>query len=174
MPRGLTQEQVVERAAGLADADGFDSLTLAALAARLGVRTPSLYNHVDGLPDLRCRLALRGSCELAERLRDATLARGRDEGLLALATAHRAFASEHPGLYQALQQAPAAGDDERAAAAAAALEPLLAVLRSYGMEGDDAITRHAECAARCTGSPNWSASAGSRSTSTWTRATGAW
>jgi AcrR family transcriptional regulator len=139
VPRGLTQEQVVERAAGLADADGFESLTLAALAGWLGVRTPSLYNHVDGLPDLRRRLALRGSRELAERLRDATLARGRDEGLLALATAHRAFASEHPGLYQALQQAPAAGDDERAGAAAAALEPLLAVLRSYGMEGDDAI-----------------------------------
>lgn len=139
MPRGLTQEQVVERAAGLADAEGFESLTLAALAGRLGVRTPSLYNHVDGLPDLRRRLALRGLRELAEHLRDATLARGRDEGLLALAIAYRSFASEHPGLYQALQQAPAAGDDERAAAAAAVLEPLLAVLRSYGMEGDDAI-----------------------------------
>ena len=139
MSRGLTQEQVVERAARLADAGGLESLTLSALAGQLGVRTPSLYNHIAGLPDLRRRLALRGSRELAERLRDATLARGRDEGLLALATAYRSFASEHPGLCQALQQAPAAGDDERVAAAAAALEPLLAVLRSYGMEGDDAI-----------------------------------
>jgi AcrR family transcriptional regulator len=139
VPRGLTQEQVVERAAELADVDGFGSLTLAALAGGLGVRTPSLYNHVNGLPDLRRRLALRGLRELAERLRDATLARGGDEGLLALATAYRTFAREHPGLYQALQEAPAAGDDERAAAAAAVLEPVLAALRSYGLEGDDAI-----------------------------------
>jgi AcrR family transcriptional regulator len=139
VPRGLTQEQVVQRAADLADASGFDGLTLAAVASGLGVRTPSLYNHVDGLPGLHRRLALRGLWELAERLRDATLARGGDEGLLALAAAYRRFASEHPGLYQALQQAPAAGDDERAAAAAAVLEPLLALLRSYGLEGDDAI-----------------------------------
>jgi AcrR family transcriptional regulator len=139
VPRGLTQEQVVDRAAQLTDEDGFDSLTLAALAARLGVRTPSLYNHVDGLPGLRRLLGLSGLRALAELLRDATLARGGDEGLLALATAYRTFASEHPGLYQAMQQAPAAGDDERAAAAAAVLEPLLAVLRSYGLQGDDAI-----------------------------------
>jgi AcrR family transcriptional regulator len=139
VPRGLTQEQVVERATELADADGFGALTLAALARRLGVRTPSLYNHVDGLPDLRRRLGLRGLRELAERLRDATLARGGDEGLLALAIAYRGFAREHPGLYEAVQQAPAAGDDERAAAAAGTLAPLFAVLRSYGLEGDDAV-----------------------------------
>lgn len=139
MPRGLTQEQVVGRAAQLVDADGFDSLTLAAVATRLGVRTPSLYNHVDGLPGLRRLLALRGLRALAELLRDAALARGGDAGLLALATAYRTFAREHPGLYRALQQAPAAADDELAAAAGAVLEPLLAVLRSYGLEGDDAI-----------------------------------
>jgi len=139
VPRGLTREQVVERAAELADAEGLGSLTLAALASRLGVRTPSLYNHVDGLPDLRRRLGLRGLHELAERLRDATLARGGGEGLLALATAYRAFARDHPGLYQAIQQAPAPGDDERAAAGASVLAPLFAVLRSYGLEGDDAL-----------------------------------
>ncbi len=152
MPRGLTQEQVVDRAADLADTDGFETLTLAALAARLGVRTPSLYNHVDGLPDLRRRLALRGSRELAERLRDATLARGRDEGLLALATAHRTFASEHPGLYQALQQAPAAGDDERAAAAAAAASSRCSpCFAATAWRATTRYTRHprrAQCAAR--------------------------
>ncbi|HEU0192658.1 MAG TPA: WHG domain-containing protein [Gaiellales bacterium] len=139
MPRGLTPDQVVDRAAALVDADGLESLTLAGLAEHLGVRTPSLYNHVGGLADLRRRLGLRGLQELADRLRSATLARTGDDGLLALASAYRAFAREHPGLYQAVQRAPAAGDDERAAGAAAVLEPLLAVLHSYGLEGDDAV-----------------------------------
>jgi len=40
-------------AASLADADDLAQLTLARLAAALGVRTPSLYAHVDGLGDLR-------------------------------------------------------------------------------------------------------------------------
>ena len=53
MPRaGLTPEGIVTEAALLADRDGLGALTLADLAAHLGVRSPSLYNHLDGLPDL--------------------------------------------------------------------------------------------------------------------------
>ncbi len=50
---GIDRARVVEVAAELADANGLDQLTLAQVAARLGVRLPSLYNHVDGLPGLR-------------------------------------------------------------------------------------------------------------------------
>ncbi len=41
---------------------------MAALAQKMGVRTSSLYNHVDGLPGLRRQLALRGVQELTARL----------------------------------------------------------------------------------------------------------
>ena len=46
---GLNREQVVEAAAAIADRDGLGSLSLATLASKLGVRSPSLYSHVDGL-----------------------------------------------------------------------------------------------------------------------------
>ena len=56
MPRaGLDAEAVVAAAAALADEDGLAELTLARLAAALGIRTPSLYAHVDSLGDLRAR-----------------------------------------------------------------------------------------------------------------------
>ncbi|MGI8712393.1 MAG: TetR family transcriptional regulator, partial [Solirubrobacteraceae bacterium] len=56
MPRaGLDAEAVVTAAARLADAEGLECLTLARLAQRLGVRSPSLYAHVDGLEELRAR-----------------------------------------------------------------------------------------------------------------------
>src|SRR5215472_13481724 len=57
---GLDTATVVRAAAELADASGLDSLTLAGLAEHLGVRVPSLYNHVEGLPGLRRSLALYG------------------------------------------------------------------------------------------------------------------
>jgi AcrR family transcriptional regulator len=47
--RGLDRAQVIEAAATLADRDGLESVTLGRLAGELGVRPPSLYNHVDGL-----------------------------------------------------------------------------------------------------------------------------
>ena len=60
MPRaGLTPATVVDAAIALVDRDGPDALTLAAVADRLDVRAPSLYNHVDGLDDLRSRAAAR-------------------------------------------------------------------------------------------------------------------
>ena len=55
---GLDHATVVQAAATLADTAGIGQLTLANLAERLGVRTPSLYNHVAGLPGLRRDLAV--------------------------------------------------------------------------------------------------------------------
>lgn len=140
MPRaGLSTASVVAAAAGIADAEGLDALTLARLAATVGVRTPSLYNHVGSLDDVRRRVALVAVRELAETMRDAAVGRAGEDALIAVAAAYRDYAHRHPGRYAATQRAPAAADDEMAAAAGAAVGVLLAILRGYGLEGDDAI-----------------------------------
>jgi AcrR family transcriptional regulator len=141
MPRvGLDTDAVVGAAARLADADGLESVTLARLAAELGVRAPSLYAHVDGLEDLRRRLGARGARELADALRVAAAGRAGTEALVAVADAYRAYARAHPGSYAALQQARELSRSEEAArAAAAVVDVVVAVLRGYGLEGDDAV-----------------------------------
>jgi AcrR family transcriptional regulator len=147
VPRaGLSTAAVVGAAAELADAEGLEALTLARLAGSVGVRTPSLYNHVAGLDDVRRRVALVALRELGDAMRDATVGRAGDDALTAMAHAYRAYARAHPGRYAATQRAPAAGDDELATAAARAVDVLLAVLRGYDLEGDDAI--HAARAVR--------------------------
>ena len=144
--QGLDRARVVETAARLADAEGLAALTLARVAADLGVRTPSLYNHVGGLDDVRRGVALTALRELGDALRDAAVGRAGDDALTALAHAYRAYARDHPGRYAATQRAPAAADAELAAAGARAVDALLAVLRGYGLEGDAAI--HAARAVR--------------------------
>ena len=53
MPRaGLGTAAVVAAGADLADEVGFAALTMGRLAERLGVRTPSLYKHVESQADL--------------------------------------------------------------------------------------------------------------------------
>ena len=147
MPRaGLSTASVVATAAEIADAAGLDGLTLARLAAAAGVRTPSLYNHVGSLDDVRRRVALVAIGELAAALRSAAVGRAGDDALVSMAAAYRDYARRHPGRYAATQRAPAAGDDELAAAAVEAVAVVLAILRGYGLEGDDAI--HAARAVR--------------------------
>jgi AcrR family transcriptional regulator len=143
VPRaGLDTEAVVAAAADLADAEGLHALTLAGLAERLGVRSPSLYAHVGGLTDLRARLAARGAHELTAALQAAAAGRARSDALHAVAEAYRAYAHAHPGAYAAMQRAPGTGgnaDPEITAAAAGLIDVLVAVLRGYDLHGDDAI-----------------------------------
>lgn len=139
MPRaGLDAAAVVRAAAELADAEGLDRLTLAALAQRLGVRSPSLYAHVDGLEDLRVRVAIDACHDLRESLAAAAAGRAGAEALHAVADAYRAWALAHPGRYATIAH-DFASDPVATAAAAGVAEVVFAVMRGYGLEGEDAI-----------------------------------
>jgi AcrR family transcriptional regulator len=138
MPRaGLDTEAVVAAAADLADTDGLTQLTLARLAAVLGIRTPSLYAHVDGLGDLRERLGARGARDLAGAVKLAAAGRAGTDALRAVAHAYREYGHAHPGTYTAMQIA--ADSDEFQAAGAEVVGLIVAVLRGYGLEGEPAI-----------------------------------
>ncbi|HQA67206.1 MAG TPA: TetR-like C-terminal domain-containing protein [Aggregatilineales bacterium] len=138
--RWLTREIVVERAAQMADKAGaLDEVTLTVLAADLGVRTPSLYNHVEGLEDLHQALAMYGLRQLIERLRAAAAGLAGREALVAMADAYRRFAREHPGIYPLTLRAPDPGEEALAALGDELLHMLLLVLASVGLHGDDAL-----------------------------------
>jgi AcrR family transcriptional regulator len=140
MPRaGLDSEAVVAAATALADAEGLEAVTLARLARDLNVRPPSLYVHVGGLEDLRRRVARRGAEALAAALGAAAAGRAGGDALAAVARAYRDYARAHPGTYAALQRTSNLRGAETAAAAARVLDVVAAVLRGYGLEGDDAV-----------------------------------
>jgi AcrR family transcriptional regulator len=140
MPRaGLTPDAVVDAAATIADKDGLEAVTLARLAADLGVRSPSLYKHVDGLGAVRRALAVRGVAEANRRIERATVGKARDEAMFALAHAYWQFARERPGLYAASLRAARPGEKDVAAAGESLLGTVLAVLSGYGVKGDDAL-----------------------------------
>jgi len=136
---GLDAASVVRAAAALADANGVEALTLGELAAHLGVRTPSLYNHIAGLAGLRRDLALFGARELNARLSRAAIGKAGDAAIRAFADTYRAFAHAHPGLYAAIQRAPGPDDHELHAAADEVVATIVAVLAAYRLEGDDAM-----------------------------------
>jgi AcrR family transcriptional regulator len=138
----LSREAVVEAAARLADEEGLEALSLSILASRLGIRTPSLYNHVDGLDGLRRELALLGIRELGRRLGRAAIGKATDEATLAIARAYREFVKERPGAYAATVRSSRLfypEDPEFQAAEKEVLDTVLAVLASYGLRGDDAL-----------------------------------
>ncbi len=144
VPRvGLNRTAIVQAGANLADTEGLEGVSLARLAKDLGIRPPSLYNHVSGLADLRSELAIFGVRELGHRLGRAAIGKSGDEGIETLAEAYRSFVKERPGLYAATLPASRLREPENRQLRAAeeeALEPVLVVLTSsYGLEDEEAL-----------------------------------
>ena len=143
---GLDRDTVVQAAVDLLDSEGAGTLSLGRLAERLGVQTPSLYNHVEGMPGLLRQLALRNARDLAACMGDAAMGKSGPEAVLAVAEAYRAYIKQHSGLYMASLRAAGAQvqdgsppDAELAEAEARVVRIVLAVLASFGLAGEDAI-----------------------------------
>ena len=116
---GLTLEQVVAAAAEIADRDGLEALSLASVASTLGVRSPSLYNHVDGLAGIRRQLSIHASNLLTAELAGSVEGLESTQALRAVAEQLRSFAHRHPGLYDSFLPAPTPQQDPELAAALA-------------------------------------------------------
>ena len=135
----LDQATVVEAAAKLVDEEGIEQLTLGRLAERLGVRTPSLYNHVAGLPGLKHDLALYCLHDLLDLILRASVGKSQAEAIFAFANAYRAYAREAPGRYALTLQAPNPADEEVQAIAQQLVDVIRAVLAPYRLSEEDAI-----------------------------------
>lgn len=136
---GLTPAAVVVHAGDVADERGLDGLTLAAVAKRCRVALPSLYKHVDGLDDVRRRLAVTATESLARAMTDAAVGKAGDAALRGLAHAYRDFATRHPGRYAATVRAARPDDRAHHAAQESAVRTVFAVLAGYGLEGAAAV-----------------------------------
>lgn len=135
---GLTRDRLAQAAAELADESGLDAVSISAIARRFDVKPASVYSHVaglDGLLDDTTALALQ---EVADRLGDALPGKSGRDALVALADVHRDFARAHPGRWQAAQRRLS----PEAAGASAGMRisrAVRAIVRSYGLSGDDEV-----------------------------------
>jgi AcrR family transcriptional regulator len=136
----LSRDVIVNAALSFLDREGWDALTINALANHLGTKGPSLYNHVDSLDDLRRTVRMRVIGDIIEMLNTVGQGRTREDAVLVMAGAYRSYAHHHPGRYSAFTRMPFGDDDpEYSEATRAAAGPVIAVLESYGLEGEKAF-----------------------------------
>ena len=145
---GIDKDAVIRAAVKIADEHGWDALTLARVAKKLRIRSPSLYNHVGGLEALRRELKLVALHDLNTALSRATIGKSRDDAVRGLAAAYRAFVKRHPGTYAATMVAAPKNDPAMEAAATNIVETILSVLQGYGLDRREGI--HAIRALRST------------------------
>jgi AcrR family transcriptional regulator len=139
-PARLSRDAIVNAALTFLDREGWDALTINALATQLGTKGPSLYNHVQSLEDLRRTVRMRVVGDIIEMLNTVGQGRTRDDAVMVMASAYRSYAHHHPGRYSAFTRMPLGGDDpEFTDATRAAAAPVIEVLASYGLDGEEAF-----------------------------------
>ncbi len=135
---GLTKSNVLEAAAVIVDKQGTEALTLSRLADGLGVRSQSLYAHVEGLAGLRRDLILYALKLQAIRLRRSVMAKSGREALMALMNELVLVNREHPGLTRLTSWSrPDPTDVAMFDALVEVNEPFTILLTSYGLAGDE-------------------------------------
>jgi AcrR family transcriptional regulator len=149
MPRaGLTAAHLVQAAADIADERGYQQLTIGLVAARLGIRPPSVYKHVSGLAELQHRLATRAVTELGDAVATSAAGLAGRDALAALTRASRDYVVAHPGRYAATVSAGFTGpDDPLRAASARIIDLIAAILRGYRIPEPELV--HAIRSVRC-------------------------
>lgn len=137
--KSLNRSIILKEAVQLADSESLEYVTLSAIAQRLKVKTPSLYNHIDGMDDLRKAMALLGLQRLREVLLEASVGKAGEDAILSIGKAYVSFVRKHPGLYEATMPTFHVMDEEIQEAGDKIVQLMLLVLESYKVEKEEAL-----------------------------------
>jgi AcrR family transcriptional regulator len=98
-PARTSLEQIIKAGRDIIETDGIDGLTMQSIAARVGVRAPSLYKRIRSRNDLLRLVGNDVAAELTAELEAAVGGKDPRRDLAALANTFRRFASRNPGAY---------------------------------------------------------------------------
>lgn len=108
--KGLNKELIINEAKALIEQDGFSAFSMRRLAEELGVKTASLYAHVESMEALFTEIGHAALREQRDCLLNAVGEAHGDAAIEALAEGYRRFAAEHEELYRFILQMPAGND----------------------------------------------------------------
>lgn len=98
----IDKSLVIERAIHMINITGIENLSLKTLAEDLGVKPPSLYNHVSGIDDLKEQIMLHGWKELDDRIVEAVIGLTGYDAVRAICRAFHEYAAENQGVFSAM------------------------------------------------------------------------
>lgn len=101
----VTKTAVVQAASDIADEKGLNNVSLKAVAEKLNIRTPSLYNHIDSLDDLLREIAHNGMNKMNEKMTKVAIGNSGDTAIKSVAVEYLNYIIEHSGIYETIQWA---------------------------------------------------------------------
>ena len=130
---GLDQITVITRAAQLVNQMGMEQVTLKMLAESLGVKSPSLYNHIEGLDDLKKQLMLYGWSQAEEQILHSVIGLSGYDAVKAMCFAFYDYALKNPGVFDVMLWYNKFQDDETEQATSGLLTVIFKITKSLNI-----------------------------------------
>lgn len=98
----ISDELIIETAARLSNEVGLDNLSLKMIAEELNIKSPSLYNHISSLDEIKERLMLYGWKELGEKVIESAVGIAGYDALKNMCYAFYDYATNNKGVFTAM------------------------------------------------------------------------
>lgn len=131
--KGLSKEIIIAEAVSYIANTGQPTISMHELARRLGIKTPSLYNHIKNTRELRHEVFRYAIDQFVANQKAAIQGKQKDEAVKAFAEAYHSFATENKGLYRLIMAIPSEEDDQAKEMAIPLLSTVVEMLSDYGL-----------------------------------------
>lgn len=131
--------KILEAAIDICNEEGYEQLALSSISKRLRIKSPSLYNHIQSLSDLKQKMAFYGLQVLYDSILHSVIGCIGDEAIVSASKAYIAFANKHPGLYSSISKVPDPYEPQFEALGNQLVQVFVKLLRVYDLSDEDSI-----------------------------------
>ena len=133
----VSKQAVIDADCDIADKEGLSGVSLKAVAEKLAIRAPSLYNHIESLDQLLHEIAHLGMAEMNIRMTRCAIGVAGNDALSAIACEYLGYMVEHPGVYETIQWATWHDDEKTAALFAEYILLISSIIGRCNFKPDD-------------------------------------
>ena len=98
----ISDALIVETSARISNKVGLDNLSLKRIADELNIKSPSLYNHISGLEEIKIQLMFYGWKQMEEKMIDSAVGVAGYEALKNMCYAFYDYATTNKGVFTAM------------------------------------------------------------------------
>ena len=98
----INEKTIIETSAEIANEIGLDNLSLKLIAKNLNIKSPSLYNHISSLEEIKEKLMLYGWKQMEEKIIDSTIGVSGYDALRNMCNAFYEYSTNNKGVFTAM------------------------------------------------------------------------
>lgn len=133
----ISDELIIETSARIANKVGLDNLSLKIIAEELNIKSPSLYNHISSLDEIKSQLMVYGWKQIEEKMIDSAVGVSGYEALKNMCNVFYGYATNNKGIFTAMLWYNKYESDEKENATMRLFNMLFKIMKSLNITDEN-------------------------------------